>query len=137
MCRGDTCAMVAARQNAFLVCIVLIQEGNVDPLLFNEDQKVLSNICREQYADLAQKLMLISQDKEKYAKTIMTPSGVDNILTSEKNTIISMTNLGTLCTILVQNLQQRLRDIDFDKIKKRKLELKNEVSFSLFFSSLL
>ncbi len=57
----------------------------------------------------------------------MTPSAVAASIQMEKAQLLSINNLSLLCNAIIVILQSRLRDIDFDKIRKRKLELRNEV----------
>ncbi len=87
----------------------------------------MCHIAKQQFADLAHLLLETAQNKEAQSKTIMTPSAVAASIQLEKAQLLSIRNLSVLCNYIVTNLQTRVRDIDFDKIRKRKLELRNEV----------
>lgn len=124
--RGDSLAMLAARESAFSVVLVLLS-GGVDPLVKNEDNEDLFSIMQQRYGTHSEELQELLAEKAAMAKTIIIPTKLQDLLKKEKEMIAKMHKLMELCTELRRNLGERSAQILDDKIAKKKANLRNEV----------
>ena len=97
--RGDTWAVLAVADNAFLIANALVAKG-VDAMLENSDGKDLFDAVKRQYAQVTIVLRDVRLEKEQASKQLVLPTAAKAMEDREMGVIETLTNMLSFCSSL-------------------------------------
>ena len=124
---GDSFAALAIRLSAFQVAKTLMNAG-IDPLAENSEGKDMFDVMKEQYKELSTRLKETQDLKETAMRRIMVPTAVEHILSEECKLLDNFHFLSEFSDDLKVNLENRIVEINKDKILQRRAMLREEVN---------
>jgi hypothetical protein len=94
----------------------------------NEDGEDMMEVLKEKYVEFSECMRVIHLSLEAMGRKVIVPTELDKLQQQNVDTIRKMREMQGFLVVLDKNFRERLRNIDSDRLVKRRHELKHEVS---------